>query len=679
MKRQVWLFILFLFLPTVSLAADLEKIDNKLVVKAGEKQYRLRANTKPFQLAAINGTILEQFLINGELFIVVDRIGEKLLLRSKDGLGYYPVPGLMDEPMLEYNRQEPLLVRTNNKILLYVGSEFTEITEPVIGPKLDQFYLSSDQLYYLDLQASRATVFGWAGEAWSNLDELDCLEITRVTAQLPTVVCDGKLFQLSNGNTFIQLSSVQLSLLSSSDTLSVFFGKTDIGIVVILRPNELIELTLPISSPILSARVLEKRVFLEIENRLHELDYDRAIPELTAAPADGGELVVVEGVSWLYFRSGNENWLTTAFGSWQPVTITAAYDRANKLSGGVVLWKHDGADVQFSVDGQSFSLRNGSWARSAKFKALLEHNQEVFLLLLNSSLAPNLYRTTTLASWSRVTLPTKPTHRLSVREARLALAGTLIEVSGVVTTDQGLVSDEAFYLQDQTAGIQVFLSRTKGVITNIKNKTALVTGELSSSQTKRIIIDAPDDAIIGEAATIDPSAVSSSDELQQRLGEKVALNSTATAVESDYFTLSSQLARIKAHLTESKNYLSVGDSIQFSAIVDWNSASEAVETWVFPESAVVSRVQTTKTESPKPQPAPVKKATQPTVSKSTPASAVVAAATKKITPIANQTSNPAPVGSIPSQQQNIATVLLSSLGLLVASTGRRFQRLLNRY
>ncbi len=679
MKRQVWLFILFLFLPTVSLAADLERVENKLVIKAGEKQYRLRANSKPFQLAVINGTVLEQFLINGELFVVVDRIGEKLLLRSKDGLGYYPVPGLMDEPILEYSRQAPLLVRTNNKILFYAGSEFTEITEPIVGSKLDQFYLSSDQFYYLDLQASKVTVFGWAGEAWSNLDELDCLEVTRVTALLPTVVCDGKLFQLSTGNTFIQLSSAQLSLLSSSDTLSVFVGKTDIVIVVILTPNELIELTLSISSPILSARTLGSRVFLEIEGRLHELDYGRAIPELTAAPTEGGELVAVEGANWLYFQSGSEHWLSTEFGSWLPATISAGYDRANKLSSGVVLWKYESADIQFSADGLSFSLRNGSWARSAKFKALLEHNQEVFLLLLNSSLAPNLYRTATLTSWIRATLPTKPTHQLSVREARLALAGTLLEVSGVVTADQGQVSDEAFYLQDQTAGIQVFLSRTKGVIPNIKDKTALVTGELSSSQTKRIIIDAPDDAIIGGIATIDPADVSMSDELQQRLGEKVALNSTATDVESDYFTLSSQLARIKAHLTESKKYLSVGDSIQFSAIVDWNSASEAVETWVFPESVVVSRVQTTKTESPKPQPAPVKRTTQPAVSKSTPAPAVVAAATKKITPIANQTSNPEPVGSIPSQHQNIVTVLLSSLGLLVASNGRRFQRLFSRY
>jgi hypothetical protein len=679
MKRQVWLFILFLFLPTVSLAADLEKVENKLVIKAGEKQYRLRANAKPFQLAAINGAVLEQFVIGGELFVVVDRIGEKLLLRSKDGLGYYPVPGLTNEPILEYNRQKPLLVRTNSKVLLYVRSEFTEITEPIVGSKLDQFYLSSDQFYYLDLQAGKVTVFGWAGDVWNRLDELDCLEVTRVTALLPTVVCDGKLFQLFTSNTFNLLSSAQLSLLSSSDTLSVFVGQTDIGIVVILTPNELIELTLPISSPILFAKILGNRVFLEMENRQYELDYDRTIPELTPAPAEGGELVAVEGTSWLYFRSGSENWLTTAFGSWQPVTVAGAYDRANKLSSGVVLWKYDGADVQFSVDGLSFSLRNGAWARSAKFKELLEHNQEVFLLLLNSSLAPNLYRTTTLTSWSRVTLPTKPTHQLPVREARLALAGTLLEVSGVVTADQGLVSDEAFYLQDQTAGIQVFLSKAKGAFPNIKDRTALVTGELSSSQTKRIIIDAPDDAIIGGVAAIDPVAAATSDELQQRLGEKVVLNSTATDVESDYFTLSSQLARIKAHLTESKTYLSEGDSIQFSAIVDWNSASEAVETWVFPESVVVSRVQTTKTESPKPQPAPVKRATQPAVSKSTPAPAVVAAATKKITPIANQTSNPAPVGSIPSQHQNIITVLLSSLGLLVASNGRRFQRLLSRY
>jgi hypothetical protein len=386
----------------------------------------------------------------------------------------------------------------------------------------------------------------------------------------------------------------------------------------------------------------------------------------------------VEGADWLYLRSGNNNWLTREYAAWQSVTVAVPYDRALKLSNGVALWKYDGADIQFSGDGLIFRLSNGSWARSAKFKALIEHGNEVFLLLLNSSSNPNLYRSTSLSSWSRVTFPTKPTYQLTIRQARQALPGTLLELSGVVTADQGLVSDEVFYLQDQTGGIQVFLSKTKGAIANVKNKRALVTGELSSSQTKRIIIDAPDEVLIGEPSAVTPVAVKTAEELQQRLGELLQLSGSAAEVGSDYLRLEFWLNRIKAHLLNVKDYLTKGDSIEFSAIVDWNAASGAVEAWVLPESVQVTKPLSTQAEPAQPQLlSPVaQKINQGTASKTKPSPAVVAAATKKITPINSQaTKPPSPVQSTSNQQNNV-TAMLSSIGLLLVSTGRRFQRFL---
>ena len=101
-------------------------------------------------------------------------------------------------------------------------------------------------------------------------------------------------------------------------------------------------------------------------------------------------------------------------------------------------------------------------------------------------------------------LPAEP---VSIAEARAAELGTIVTVQGVVTVDRGNFGNLDIHIQDQTAGIDVFLGGTSGVPALVAGDSIEVTGALGEFNDALQISDTPSINLLGTGDVPEPRPV----------------------------------------------------------------------------------------------------------------------------------------------------------------------------
>ena len=211
------------------------------------------------------------------------------------------------------------------------------------------------------------------------------------------------------------------------------------------------------------------------------------------------------------------------------------------------------------------------------------------------------------------------------------------------------------------------------------NINAVVTGEISTSQTKRILLGSLTDLELGNASTwnepiIDPN------QAVNYLGRSVQIKGVVSDTDTDSLTL----GNLKLHFAGAKTVFQHEDQLIVPAVVDWNSASGHNEAWALStDYQLLSRNQpatstsTTVSSSVVEGVAPKKT----TVAKKSTSSTPIASS--KPVPTVAETLKPSdtPVIVAGAQGSNnntdkrtISMSLVSLIAGLVSFRGRRFRR-----
>lgn len=663
MKQLLTLFILFLLAPSLVSAQTFLPFRQQLLLEADGSHYRLRLPERPWQLLTNTG-VIDQFRLEGMFFVVARNENVERVLMSTDGIEYQVL--METETQLRYRVFDSLALLFDGQRAIIATTDSTiELVLPV-GILPEQFIVIGDELLYWRIIGSEWQLLQ-PTQLWRVVQTRQCQQGSVIDGPIALLSCDETLSQIVSSELVMPIFLGSHHLLSDNQDVAIY--RVDDDKYLVITPQTVEEVALDVPIAVSSVQLIKKRIFLHLANQVvGELRLSPA-PLFEELPGTGGlvELANSEAV----YRLGQRSYYSPGPSIWHLVSTPALFATARLTSAGVIAWTPNAADILFSTDGQSFSLRNGAWARSAKIKDVIDLRQDLFVVLRNSSGTTNLYRSISDGAWQRVTLPVQATYVLSIGEARRAAAGTKMRLKGAVTAVPGMVGDEIFYLEDPTGGIQVYLSKTRGAL-DIKMAESLeVYGEVSSSAVKRVLLESVHDVASALSSPVAPSNIA----LQQAatyLGRQVRIGGRVEKVSDGYFSLSQASSVVKSHWATAKNVMKIADEASMLAIIDWNAASEAVEAWVL-EDPVIKREVPIGVAAPVAVAPPAKQRTQIAKSKEVKAqsvAAVVAGSSKKL-PLITEMSNTKEVASerIPSE----FLALFVGLATLLAVRGSRMR------
>lgn len=449
-------------------------------------------------------------------------------------------------------------------------------------------------------------------------------------------------------------------------------------------------------SPDCQALIIDERVFFKrLNDNWRELMWRADPPELLELLGSSTSEIIQVADSQSLMLNGSSPRLSSLAGNWQPISVQSQFNHAYSTNLGTLIYQlsaNTGSFTQFAPTGSSAFIKVNPWSSTTSpITAVNISPTESFISVVTQSGNGNvnLYRTENFVNWSRITLPTAVTYGVDITQARSLPAGNLVEISGVLTVPPGIVDDEVIYLDDGHSGIQIFLSRTKGVLPDRTQISVIATGEISSSQVKRIVLDSLGDLQLSVNQTRNPTTIIPS-QIEQFVGRLVSLKATVKKLSTDYFEVSNGTALLKVKYPGVKDLFLSEDQIAVDTVIDWNSSSGQTEAWAWPSKyQILFRPPISQTIVASEQAAP--KAVQvakPSASKSIPAP--VATKTTASVPLVRKvvatTTEPsqALVAGMSSTDNSLDLRTIVILGLLsltaglISLTGRRFRILINR-
>lgn len=461
------LLLLLIFIPTSALAQSVTIGSDSAAVSSRDGWYRFK--NQRWQLAenSANKSAKIYKISNIYYFLTPDSV-----FRSTDLLAYEVV--LKSESVLELveKSEDYLLLKDSTKF--YYFSERENIAFPLHGKPLMTWY--NGELLTLEQNDSLLKIFKY-NSVWLNTDSLECANA--VVAKTDTgdkfVLCESNEIYTVTNTGFFQTGVTAHTITGSSKVVAAAEG----SYLKIFEQGQwrVIDLT----EHILSVTILGDRVFVKTADDILEIDY---INKVTYSLGPESELINGNEYHILLVKE-NANYYSAVSGKY--TLLPKAFDSIVPFNSEAILYSAD-HDQTVKATQSSYAILTDSWAASARIKSM-DCNQYCLALINNSAGNPNVYLLEE-SNWKRITLPTKETLVRSVSQARQLTAGSLVELSGVVAVEQGLVAKEVAYISDGTTGIQLFLSSTKGTIPYKVGDHITVNAELSSSFVKRLLLSA---------------------------------------------------------------------------------------------------------------------------------------------------------------------------------------------
>lgn len=691
-RLSVVFIALLLLLPSFAWAKSLTYHGDRVVFQPDANLYRLRHPAKPWQLVGLPSAFTpEQIEVhNPTLFLLGSEGGQKTVYRSNDGLRFSSTTIRSDVittqavgPWLMFGLQAGPTFSLRRA--LADGSIESLPTGPITtASSLNQLLALNGQLLFVQA-GSPTQIHALVNGIWQTVASLNCSSAQAATEPMISVRCADQVYYAVSSASWLPLFPAPISQIAGSTSL-LAQSSAEPTTFYVFQNGLVTTLSLTgFGSPATVALAVKNNRFFLRGDALWEIVLGPSPTLIQADPSAAAALIPAENSDRLYLRRAGGEAVSDSPGNWTIITIAGDFDRARQVNNGFLLWKHNASLSQFAPAGQTtYQAISTSWAASSRIQEILSlQDTGAILWLYNSSNKPNVYKTTDFSQWTRVTLPTDPTHALTVAEARGRPAGSLVALSGVITAGPGIVSSDVLYLQDETGGIQVFLSSSKGALPNGNAKQAEVVGEVSSAQTKRLVLEAADDLAIGHTTALNFPVVTATEALT-KLGWGVTISGKINAKSSSLLSLETLTTVLRLHYKTLQATYAVGDSGRFPAIVDYNSSSGQVESWLvgpdeLTDHPVVTETEVSQTEaavsasSATSSPQTASRQAAPVVAVKPTAQLVTTTvpSTDQATLVA-PTQTRTPVG-VPPQEVIIMSLISLAVGLL-SLRGRRFGR-----
>lgn len=700
MIRLSLLALSVLLLPTLAYADAFHAIDGRTVFQARDKAYRLRSPNKPWQLTELSGVISGSVTVGEAVYTLAG--GQTY--KTTDGLRYESIalPVLAGAIFHRVDNQTFLAGTVGGTVRIWQITEagFEEqFSHALENPTAITFMASLNQELILPVvQGGTVRLLRQTGSTWVLTDSITCEAATIFTAPLLGVSCaGGQTYQVDGSLLFVPLFTAPVEGLSVGKGVIGAFAQTSHQTIWLATATQVMSIELTGGEPPTQLTSLANRVLLHFSTGLYELNWQMTEPTLTPITALAAQPVEVNNDGAAVFLSAN----TSAFfsnlpGQWQLLNAQGNFNRAQRVPTGWFVWQTNdqltsGGLAQFLATGTTSLQKVNPWASTTSpVQAVSLDTSPSYVSVVTSSGTgnTNLYRSTDYRAWSRITLPTRSTLVRTIGEARLLAADSLVELNGVVSVPPGIVGAEIVYIQDNTGGIQVFLSSSKGVLPSETGRQVTITGEVSASEVERIVLEERDDLVSGGIGQVADRVINPAD-VSQLWGWTGRLTDRISVLETDNLTVSEQL---KIHLDSlgksAKEVFRLRDLIELPVVVDWNSSSGKTEAWYLGRDyRILERAELVTPAATKPK--ATAKSTKKTTTKNTsaPKKASAGAAPKVAstrTPTARVAATRATAvrpepsqkpDSRPSSSQTAMGFLSLAAGMLVMR-GRRFRQLL---
>lgn len=567
-------------------AAQIENFGSQITAHQGESVYRLKSDTRPWQLTSIaSGQIQAEFVFKDRLFLIARHEQSSQVWVSEDGLSFKQLDIISDFPLGHILLENNLLIyeQETNHGRYFVSSDgldFHEFTSGLGSPMYsDRFFNRNGKNFYVDQVGTQVVTYQIEAGLFLPRQSFPCLTTRLNTQPIPNLICDQhQVLLFDETQTWKILTEHLTNIQSSATTLAAttdFYGEPEL---VIFQDGRLsrIKLTGILTNLPDSILLSGRRIFIETAtNQWAEFGYS---PCCRVDLFNQGQFKIISDEAYLDING--DIFRSFEIGKYDLVTAAGSFDRIIAIEGGYLAWRSQSSLSQFSNDGLTFSKLDATWAQAAKLDLVRCFTDKCWAWVINTSGNYNLYQLDTgQSSWRRLTLPTKPTYALPIAQTRLLPSGTLVEITAPISVVRGIVATDVVYLQDLTGGIQVYLSSAKGQINQGYGSVATATGEISTSKTKRILLNSLSDFEVSNEQQI--VALTSSDikTATENLGKVHQLTGALSSVTSTSLIMSDNSASLKIRFQEVADALKEAGSVTLPAIVDWSSSSSQVEAW----------------------------------------------------------------------------------------------------
>ncbi len=701
MIRARWLLAFgLLFLPTLAHADNFHVLNNQTVFQSRDHAYRVRSVTKPLQRAEQSGLAGPSIQIDQTVFSFFD--GQ--LFRTTDGLRYDPIGiGVISQATFTKRAESYFLTGIRNgqvEIRIFIGGTWHLLSGPALPSAFSDGQLGSTngKLTLIVWESGELKGYQLVGTEWQLRSAAPCTAATTFVAEpIVAAFCTDTISYRFDGNTFTSLLPEASSLRSHGSRLLVAGSPTQPNRIFLVTTHEIDTIELVAPEPVSAWYVVGLRVLAAFPTAgLYELRWQVADPTLILVTHRFTAVVPISGIDDAVAISAHPaGYYSEVVGAWNVVATVGEFNHGQRVSGGVWVWQTNqalttGGLAQFLPTGAATFVKVNPWSSTTSPVQKTHLGQlPAYVSVITSSGAGNvnLYRSNDYVTWSRLTLPTVPTFVRSIGEVRTLPASSLVETSGTVSVPAGIVGGDVLYIQDDSGGIQVFLSASKGTMTWVPPTHLRITGEVSSSATSRIVLDAADDGTaLGTVDPVVPRRVGVA-ELDPFRGQLVSIEDRVVELETDRLLLG---VDTKAHFDllgqNIKNLFRLGDRIGFSAIADWNTSTDTVELWYaglgyqVTDRAPIAAKTTSKATAQK-------KTSSTKTSSAAPGKSASVAASMNVSPARKATVQPlvlgagersAPIQSPPQTSQRSSSLVLVFLGAItgmLAVQGRRFRPL----
>lgn len=582
---------LLLFLaPGRVLAAQFHQLPDQLIFQSDTRLYRHQSNR--WQLAAVNrfeqGLVFRHRLYGLE---INDQGGQ--LMVSEDGLRFLPInlPRLNHAQLISRGNQLILAGADEGVRRMFLSSDgqtFTAPTDIPLNGEVTEIFFFQGTIFQPVWDQSELLLYQLTNNRWHLLHQRACPSGEAFTEPFPGLICEGTIFQLTDSAQYSALPL--LSDLRAIQTSPTLIGGLDRNEPAVIHLYNLREISWRLSEPITAWQLIGRRLFFQLNRGWIELLWDQSEPaEVQITDRANLQITVPENDLGLFFSDPTVHFLSREPGKWQEIKVTNPFNQARKTPAGWLIWQTDpstqtGGLTQYAEDGNLQFAKVNPWSSTGSPIQTLITNRAPALLVVRTRSGKgnfNLYRSDDLRRWRLTSLPSQPTFSSPISQVRALSAGSLAEVSGTVSVPPGIINPQTIYLQDETGGIQIYLSGSSGSLDYQAGQGLIVSGEISGAKIKRLLLDDPETIKIGEAITLSQPTVAL-ESAERYLGQIVEIESLINKVEKSALFLGQNLFKLR--FTETDRFRA-NDIGRFPALIDWNSASDRVEGWYLGEGA----------------------------------------------------------------------------------------------